>query len=260
MSHFERSRAAPGGGASLQAVLFDLMRTLVVSRGTYGEQLAYVYRVVGGVSVDPEHALAVTEAVRLRTVRTDNPEEDWARMNQEILAILAAVPMEQIPREVAAQVRPRLMGDPSIYQVLPEMRALLDWLVTRLPLGLASNYEGQTVDRLLDHFDLRRYLRPEWIFVSDRIGGPGRFVDKPMPEFWQTVRATVGCPDEPCAVALIGDDWRTDAPAVQFGHPVVLLDCSPQQSKNPLAKHPLLFVCRSLRDVERALLRIGLPR
>lgn len=259
MSHDERPHAAHRGGVSLLAVLFDLMRTLVVPRGTYGQQLAYVYHAVYGVSVDPERALTVTEEVRRRTRRTNDPEVDWVVMNREILAILAGVAVEAVDPEIAARVRPRLMSDQELYQVLPEMRAFLDRLAVRVPIGLASNYEGNVVDCFLDHFDLRRYLRPEWIFVSERIGGSGNFVDKPTARFWELTRATMGCPDDPRAVALVDDDTCVAVPAAHLGHPALLLDPCGHQLAG-LSSHPLLFVCRSVSEVERALVWLGLPR
>ena len=247
------------GGTTLQAVLFDLMRTLVAPLGTYGEQLAHVYHVVGGVLTDPDRALAVTEEVRQRTQRTDHPENDWAIMNRKILAILASVPLAEIPIAIAQQVRPRLMSDPDLYQVRPEMRALLEHLGTRVPLGLASNYDGRVVDHFLDHFDLRRYFRGELIFVSGRIAGAKRFVDKPTAEFWQIVRATIGCPDNPRVVALVDDDTRVAVPVARFGHPVALLDYD-LRGLDAADRHPLLFYCRSCHDVECALFFLGLPR
>lgn len=244
-------------GRRVNIVFFDLMHTVLAARPSLGMQFARIYREVAGIRVGAHEALCVTERIHLATPRTNDPDADWTAMNRRILAELAHQPLEEIPLEVARAIRPRVMQERGNYGVRHAMRALLGYLVRRVPLGIASTQEWNTLQEMLDYFRVRRYFRDDLIFTSDRISHQNEPVDKPTATFWRVVRVRVGI-DDPRSLPLVGNSLRTDAPATRFGHPVVLLDtCGHQRIYLP--NDPHLFFCRSTNAVRRALTQLGLP-
>lgn len=248
------------GGTELRAVFFDLKRTLILTDPPLAVLLAQTYERVAGIHVNPALVLRVTEAAHRAAHRDQgNPHTRWARTNRRILATLAGVPVRRVPFAVAEAVRSHLRSLEERYAILPSSRRwLLERLVRHVPLGIASTESGEYAQRVLDRFGARNFFRADWIFTSDSIGEKECCVYKPTARFWELVRAKTGVAN-PRAIALVGDHPATDAPAIQFGHPVVLIDeCC--HHRPFVTNSPLLAFCNSVYQAHQALKRFGLPR
>ncbi len=252
---------ADDGGVVIQVVIFDFLRTVLLPKVSYGEQLARIYEEICGICVTPRRALEVTERVHRNTCdRTEDPDFDWIKMNRRILGELSDCAAEKIPEEIARQVRPRVIGIPGEgqeeYQVKPSMRRLLMRLARRLPLGLATTQPRDLLDQQLGEFDLAQYFDPSLVFCSHGLVSDGLYVHKPTAKFWSIVRKRIGADAE--EIPLVGDSLATDAPAANFGHPVLLYDsCGHQTAFLPPNKP--VYLCSSTVQIEARLRALGLP-
>lgn len=223
---------------AVKAVLLDLMFTVVVlPRGTdrfdaYARMLDEVGYKLDHGEVEEIYGLSRAKIEHNLTYQGPAPKDfyaaKWSLINAEMTRMIAerhGLPALSNPLCWGAQVYERLMADPMLYEVRPEMEAFLATLSANgVQVVLATNQQQVYVNGMLRYFELREKF--DRIFVSDEVG-----YEKPDPRFFKTIFDQLGL--EPHEAAMLGNNPKNDlvgASNAGIGTLLLLGDKKPDES------------------------------
>lgn len=236
-------------------VFFDAMYTMLEARGGRARLLAKVFREEAGIVVEPEKIWQTTIEIRHSKPTSSDYRRDWEKLNGEILVALG-MSEEKVNLELCKRIQRRILYDVDLYTVKPDMKELIQELFTAgIVLGVVSNQDRAAMENMMRLTDIWQHFQEKYIFTADRIGAPGETVSKPHEKFWKLVQEHVGLPPED--IVIVGNSLRNDAPAVRFGHPVILFNRS-GHLKNMLPENQTgLYFVRRTKEIKARLRTLG---
>ena len=139
-----------------------------------------------------------------RAPRADDDRGWWRELVGRALE-RCAVAAGALDREVYFSELYAEFARPGVWELFPEVRAVLEELQPQCRLAIISNFDGR-LRTILRHLDLARYFQP--IVISSEVGA-----DKPDPWIFQHALERAGV--APGAALHVGDDPARDWAAAE---------------------------------------------
>ena len=167
----------------IRAILFDAAGTLFFLTKTVGDHYAYVGREVGLDlnAQELDRAFHTAWQAMPQRLSIDGPRENddkgWWRNLVGGVFDQVAPSLSEFDRDNFFEVAYEHFAEPGVWELYPEVPALLDELASRFQLAVISNFDGR-LRLILRHLGISNYF--SYIFISSELGA-----DKPDPEIYR---------------------------------------------------------------------------
>ena len=190
----------------LKAILFDALGTLFHLTHTVGHHYALAGREVG-LTLDPLQLDDAFYSVAKKMPRRaaiagprENDDKGWWRELVDLVLVQVAPSLSEFDRDNFFEIAYEHFAEPGVWEVYPEVHAVLEQLQPQFQLAVVSNFDGR-LRFILQHLGISKFF--EHIFISSEIGA-----DKPDPEIFR--RALKLLDLKPSEVLHVGDDPERD--------------------------------------------------
>lgn len=187
-----------------EALVFEVMNTLIVPRGSEQEFLMKLYCGDRRVKIGVRRLMRIIKMAWCETPPLPDFTPNFVTIHRKILAAVRGLQVENVTEEEGAALQVQILQDPSLYRVPRETKSMLDYARKHFRIAVASNSPQQSLVPMMKHFNLLQYF--DEVFTPDILG-----VQKPNPQFFHRVYEAMGVPEE--AVCYIGSNFRNDVPA-----------------------------------------------
>lgn len=191
---------------SLKAVFFDAAGTLLYLTKTVGDHYALVGEKVG-LNLDAKKLDAAFHSAWAKMAPREaiegpreNDDKDWWRELAEHVLKEAAPEVGELDRDNFFEVAYEHFAESGVWELYPDVIAVLEQLHRRFQLAIVSNFDGR-LRVILERLGISKYFGH--IFVSSEIGA-----DKPDPEIFRRALKFLGL--QPGDVLHVGDDPERD--------------------------------------------------
>ena len=192
--------------ASLKAIFFDAVGTLFYLNGTVGEHYARIGSEVGLTLDSDQLDRAFYSAWNKMPKRAaiDRPRESddkgWWRELVDLVLDQVASSLNELDRDNFFEIAYEHFAEAGVWQLYPEVPAVLENLQSRFHLAVVSNFDGR-LRFILEHLGISKFFAR--VFVSSELGA-----DKPDPKIYR--RALELMKLQPNEVLHVGDDPERD--------------------------------------------------
>lgn len=190
----------------IKAVSFDAVGTLFYLNRTVGEHYALVGREVGlnlnAEQLESAFHIAWKEMPcrpAIEGPREDDDKEWWRELVNLVLDRVAPS-LSELDRDNFFEVTYEHFAEPNVWELYPEVPAVLEKLQSRFQLGVISNFDGR-LRVVLQHLGISKFF--SHVFISSELGA-----DKPDPEIYRKAVNLVNL--QPAEVLHVGDDRERD--------------------------------------------------
>jgi len=190
----------------IKAISFDAVGTLFHLNGTVGHHYALAGNEVG-LTLDAhqfDDAFYSAWEKMPRRAAIDGPRENddkgWWRELVDLVLGQVAPSLSEFDRDNFFEIAYEHFAESGVWELYPEVPAVLEQLQPRFQLAVVSNFDGR-LRFILQHLGISNFFAH--IFVSSEIGA-----DKPDPEVFQ--RALKFIDLKPNEVIHVGDDPQRD--------------------------------------------------
>ena len=189
-----------------RAILFDAAGTLFYLTKTVGDHYAYVGREVG-LDLDPQQLERAFHAAWKQMPRRpaingprENDDKGWWRELVGRVFDQVAPSLGEVDRDNFFEIAYDHFAEAGVWELYPEVLAVLQRLRKRFQLAVISNFDGR-LRLILQQLGISTYF--SHIFISSELGA-----DKPDPEIFR--RAITIMHSKPDEVLHVGDDPERD--------------------------------------------------
>ena len=192
--------------ASLKAIFFDAVGTLLYLNGTVGDHYALVASTVGlALGADNlDRAFHSAWKKMPRRAAIDGPRENddkgWWRELVDLVLGEGAPSLSEFDRDNFFEVAYEHFAEAGVWELYPEVPGVLEQLQPHFQLAVISNFDGR-LRLILEHLGISKFFRH--IFVSSELGA-----DKPDPEIFRRALKLVDV--KPNEALHVGDDPERD--------------------------------------------------
>jgi putative hydrolase of the HAD superfamily len=190
----------------IKAISFDAVGTLFHLNGTVGHHYALAGNEVG-LTLDAhqlDDAFYSAWEKMPRRAAIDGPRENddkgWWRELVDLVLGQVAPSLSEFDRDNFFEIAYEHFAESGVWELYPEVPAVLEQLQPRFQLAVVSNFDGR-LRFILQHLGISNFFAH--ILVSSEIGA-----DKPDPEVFQ--RALKFIDLKPNEVIHVGDDPQRD--------------------------------------------------
>ncbi|MGB9474117.1 MAG: HAD-IA family hydrolase [Candidatus Udaeobacter sp.] len=205
----------------IRAIFFDAAGTLFYLNGTVGHHYAQVGKQVGltldAQQLDDAFHLAWKKMPRRAAIAgpRENDDKVWWRELVDIVLAQVSPSLSELDRDNFFEIAYEHFAESDVWELYPEVPAVLQQLQTRFRLAVISNFDGR-LRLILQHLGISKFFAH--IFISSEIGA-----DKPDPEIYLCALKIIGL--RPNEVLHVGDDPERDwQAATQAGLSVFRLE------------------------------------
>jgi putative hydrolase of the HAD superfamily len=191
---------------SIKAIFFDAVGTLFYLTRTVGDHYALVSGEIG-LKLDPQkldRAFHAAWKQMPQRAAVDGPRENddkgWWRELVGLVLDQVAPSLSEFDRDNFFEVAYEHFAEAGVWELYPEVLAVLEQLHPRFQLAVISNFDGR-LRFILQHLGISKFFTN--IFVSSELGA-----DKPDPEIYR--RAIKLMDLNPSEVLHVGDDSERD--------------------------------------------------
>ena len=216
----------------IKGIFFDAVGTLFYLNGTVGHHYALVGSAVGLKLEGRQLDRAFYSAWKKMPFRAaidgprQNDDKDWWHDLVDLVLDQVAPSLSEFDRDNFFEVAYEHFAEPGVWELYPDVSAVLKQLRPHFQLAVVSNFDGR-LRFILQQLGLSKFS--EHIFISSEIGA-----DKPDPEIFQRAVRLIGL--KPNEVLHVGDDPERDWKAASAaGLSVFRLD-RPKNSLRDLLK------------------------
>jgi len=164
----------------IRAILFDAAGTLFYLTKTVGDHYAYVGREVG-LDLDAQKLESAFHAAWKQMPRRpaidgprENDDKGWWRELVDHVFDQVAPSVNELDRDNFFEVAYQHFAEPGVWELYPEVPAVLEELASRFQLDVISNFDGR-LRLILQHLGISKFFSQ--VFISSELGA-----DKPDPE------------------------------------------------------------------------------
>jgi putative hydrolase of the HAD superfamily len=167
----------------IRAILFDAAGTLFFLTKTVGDHYAYVGREIGldldAYELDRAFHRAWQAMPRRFAIEgpRENDDKDWWRHLVGDVFDQIAPSLSEIDRDNFFEVAYEHFAEPGVWELYPEVPAVLEQLRSHFQLAVISNFDGR-LRVILHHLGIAKYFGH--VFISSELGA-----DKPDPEIYR---------------------------------------------------------------------------
>ena len=190
----------------IRAILFDAAGTLFFLTKTVGDHYAYVGREVG-LKLDAQKLESAFHAAwrqMPRRLAIDGPRENddkgWWRELVGHVFDQVAPSVNEFDRDNFFEVAYEHFAEPGVWELYPEVPAVLEELAPRFQLDVISNFDGR-LRFILQHLGISKFFSQ--VFISSELGA-----DKPDPEIFRRALNLIDLNAN--EVLHVGDDPERD--------------------------------------------------
>jgi putative hydrolase of the HAD superfamily len=189
-----------------KAIFFDAAGTLFYLTKTVGDHYALVGEEIG-LSLDLKKLDRAFHAAWKQMPKRapidgprENDDKDWWRELVDLVLDRAAPSLNALDRDNFFEVAYEHFAEAGVWELYPEVVAVLQKLRPRFQLAVISNFDGR-LRMILEQLGISKYFAH--VFISSEIGA-----DKPDPEIFR--RALEFIDLKPNEVMHVGDDLERD--------------------------------------------------
>ena len=190
----------------IRAILFDAAGTLFFLTKTVGDHYAYVGREVG-LELDAQKLESAFHAAwrqMPRRLAIDGPRENddkgwWRELVGHVIDQVAPS-VNELDRDNFFEVAYEHFAEPGVWELYPEVPAVLEELAPRFQLDVISNFDGR-LRFILQHLGISKFFSR--VFISSELGA-----DKPDPEIFRRALNLIDLNAN--EVLQVGDDPERD--------------------------------------------------
>jgi putative hydrolase of the HAD superfamily len=190
----------------IKAIFFDALGTLFYLTRTVGHHYALAGTEVG-LTLDPYKLdAAFYSAWKKMPHRAavagprENDDKDWWRELVDLVLAQVAPSLGELDRDNFFEIAYEHFGESGVWELYPEVPAVLKQLRPRFQLAVISNFDGR-LRFILQHLSISKFFTH--IFISSEIGA-----DKPDPEIYRRALKLIAL--KPNEVLHVGDDPERD--------------------------------------------------
>jgi putative hydrolase of the HAD superfamily len=190
----------------IRAILFDAVGTLFFLTKTVGDHYAYVGREVGldldAQELDRAFHTAWQAMPRRFAIEgsRENDDKGWWRQLVGRVFEQIAPSLSEFDRDNFFEVAYEHFAEPSVWELYPEVPAILEQLRSHFQLAVISNFDGR-LRLILQHLGIAKYFAQ--VLISSELGA-----DKPDPVIFR--RAITIMHLKANEVLQVGDDPERD--------------------------------------------------
>jgi putative hydrolase of the HAD superfamily len=190
----------------VKAIFFDALGTLIYLTRTVGHHYALAGAEVG-LSLDPQQlddafCSAWQKLPRRAAVAgpRENDDKGWWRDLVDLVLAQVVPSLGEIDRDNFFEVAYEHFAEAGVWELYPEVPAVLEHLHPRFQLAVLSNFDGR-LRLILKHLGIAKFFKH--VFISSEIGA-----DKPDPEIYRQALKLIDL--NPKEVLHVGDDPGRD--------------------------------------------------
>jgi putative hydrolase of the HAD superfamily len=190
----------------IKAILFDAVGTLFRLTKTVGDHYAYVGREVG-LDLDAQNLerafhTAWKEMPQRAAIEgpRENDDKGWWRELVDLVLKQVAPSLSEFDRDNFFEIAYEHFAEAGVWDLYPEVRAVLEELRPQFQLAVISNFDGR-LRLILQQLDISKFFSR--LFISSELGA-----DKPDPEIYRRVVSLMNL--HPNEVLHVGDDPQRD--------------------------------------------------
>jgi putative hydrolase of the HAD superfamily len=190
----------------LRAIFFDAAGTLLYLTRSVGDHYALVGSEIGltldAAALDRAFAAAWRSMPRRPAIEgpRENDDKDWWRELVNRVLTEVAPSLNELDRDNFFEIAYEHFAEAGVWELYPEVVAVLENLRPRFQLAVVSNFDGR-LRLILEQLGVSKFF--SHIFISSELGA-----DKPDPEIF--VRALRIANFQPNEVLHVGDDPKRD--------------------------------------------------
>ena len=190
----------------IRAIFFDAVGTLFHLKGTVGDHYALVGNEVG-LKLDAHQLERAFYSAWKKMPRRaaivgprENDDKGWWHELVDLVLDQVAPSLSELDRDNFFEIAYEHFAESNVWELYPEVPAVLEQLQPRFQLAVISNFDGR-LRLILQHLGISNFFAH--IFISSEIGA-----DKPDPEIFRRALNLIDLkPDE---VLHVGDDPKRD--------------------------------------------------
>ena len=190
----------------IKAIFFDAVGTLFHLKGMVGDHYALVGNEVGlkldARQLDDAFYSAWKKMPRRAAINgpRQNDDKDWWRELVDLVLDQVAPSLSELDRDNFFEIAYEHFAESDVWELYPEVPAVLEQLQPRFQLAVISNFDGR-LRLILQHLGISKFFAH--IFISSEIGA-----DKPDPEIFRRALKLIDLKAN--EVLHVGDDPERD--------------------------------------------------